>query len=111
MAAHHSSWGGLRALFFVVVFVLFRMAKNSSSRDSSRTDPEHRVDSRAIAQALSEWAIPNTGRSTPDQPIDGPGIARAVRDWQNPRRTPHTGITVRTASPRSDPMWDRELDG
>ena len=38
-------------------------------------------------------------------------FARSVSSWQRPGRGTTRGNRPPTPSPRSDPMWDRELDG
>jgi hypothetical protein len=76
--------GLLRIVGIVVMVVVLNRRRDSSGIETSRRS-EHRVDTQAITRAVTE---------------------RRTRT-----RSRGVEIQVPPASPRSDPMWDRELDG
>jgi hypothetical protein len=86
MATNDSSWW---LVFRIVQFALIAywiFARNTSEEGRpSRPRQERMADSRALARTVSGWSRPTV--------------------WRR-RRDP-----LPTPSPRSHPLWDRELDG
>ena len=62
----------------------------------------------ALARGATESQPPATPR---DRMTDTRDIARSVSSWRTPGRGRTRGNPPPSPSPRSDPMWDRDLDG
>jgi hypothetical protein len=114
MHSGDSLTGVLRIVGMVVLMIVINRRKDSSASETDRRQSEHRVDTRAIARAVSEWQNPSaseTDRRQSEHRVDTRAIARAVSEWQTPTPSRRLNVPVRPESQRSDPMWDRELDG
>jgi hypothetical protein len=83
----HEPFGGIFRHFpFGIVWLLIWMiARGASENRPGSRAPEHRVDVDAIARNSSRRRTPSRSRRDPSP--------------------------VLTPSPRSHPLWDRELDG